>query len=134
MIAAILFTISMAALGQFAVYYWRAVVTSVAAQPLSDRVKAAAGLTTESVGATDFDAVMTLHDLTPGLKDHVGGLSLVRAYYRVIDALGRLVGAKVPSVAAWAQREMATCSRYVAVLLDQRLEGVLACAAEARSV
>ena len=134
MIAAILFTISMAALGQFAVYYWRAVVTSVASQPLSDRVKAAAGLATESVGATDFDAVMTLHDLTPGLKDHVGGLSLVRAYYRVIEALGHLAEAKVPSVAAWAQREMATCSRYVAVLLDQRLERVLACAAEARSV
>jgi len=134
MIAAILFTISIAALGQFAVYYWRAVVTSVAAQPLSDRVKAAAGLASESIGATDFDAVMTLHDLTPNLKEHVGGLSLVRAYYRVIEALGRLAGTKMPSVAAWAQGEMATCSRYVAVLLDQQLERVMACAAEARSV
>ncbi len=128
MIAAILFAISVAALGQFALYYWRAVLAGVAAQPLSDRVRMAAGLASESVDAADFQTVVRLHELTPGLKDDNGGLGLVRVYYSAVKALGRL-----PALAAWSQREMATCSRYVAVLVDQRLEHILACAAEVRS-
>jgi ATP-dependent exoDNAse (exonuclease V) alpha subunit len=133
MFAAILFAVSMAALGQFGLYYWRAVVAGVAAQPLSDRVLKAAGLASESVGAADFRAVINVHDLTPALKDDNGGLRLVRAYYSVVEALGRVAGMRLPALATWTQREMATCSRYVAVLVDQRLERNLACAAEARS-
>ncbi len=133
MIPAILFTVSLAALGQFALYYWRAVVAGVAAQPLSDRVRAAAGLASESVGAADFHAVMSLHKMTPGLKDRDGGLWLVRAYYHIVQALAILADKSLPQLATWTQREMATCSRYVAVLVDQRLERNLACAAEARS-
>ncbi len=133
MIAAILFAISGAALGQFALYYWRSVVAGVAAQPVSDRVWAAAGLQGASVGATDFQAVMNLHELTPELKDDNGELWAVRAYYRVVETLGWLAGMKLPGVTAWSEREMATCSRYVAVLVDRRLERNLACAAEIRS-
>src|SRR3989442_11129339 len=36
--------ISITALAQFALYYWRAVLAGVAAQPLSERTPAAAGL------------------------------------------------------------------------------------------
>ena len=133
MIAAVLFTVSLAALGQFALYYWRAVMAGVAARPLSDRLRAAAGLASESVGADDFRAVMSLHDMTPRLKDDNGGLWLVWAYYNAVEALGHLAGKSLPQLAAWTQREMTTCSRYVAVLVDQRLERNLACAAEARS-
>lgn len=42
MFAAMLFTISIVALSQFALYYWRAVLAGVAALPVSDRVLAAA--------------------------------------------------------------------------------------------
>jgi len=134
MFAAILFTVSVAALGQFALFYWRAVLAGVAAQPLSDRLQEATGLASESLGAKDFYAVVSLHELTPGLnKDDNGDLRIVRAYYGLIEAIGRLAGTKLPALAAWTQSEMVTCSRYVAVLMDQRLERNLACAAEVRS-
>ncbi len=133
MFEAILFAVSIAALGQFALYYWRAVLAGVAAQPLSDHLRAVAGLTSKSVSAADFYAMVSLHELTPELRDDKGDLRLVRAYYGVIEAIGRLAGMKLPALVAWTQREMATCSRYVAVLVDRRLERNLACAVEVRS-
>lgn len=133
LIATIMFAISGAALGQFALYYWRSIVAGVAAQPVSDRVRKAAGLAGASVGPADFQAVMGLHGLTPGLKHDDGNLRIVRAYYSVVEALGRLAGFRLPAVAAWSEREMTTCSRYVAVLVDRRLERNLVCAAEMRS-
>ncbi len=45
MIPAILFTVSTVALIQFGVYYWRAVIAGVASKTVSDRIRAAAGLT-----------------------------------------------------------------------------------------
>ncbi len=130
MIAAILFTVSVAAFAQFALYYWRALVAGVAAQPISDRVQVAAGLAHEVSGG-DFNAILSLHDVAPGLKGDQGGLRVVRVYYRAMEFLR---GLHMPSLAAWSEREMLTCSRYVAVLLDQRLERNLACAAEVRSI
>lgn len=131
MIAAILFTVSVAAFGQFALYYWRSLVAGVAAQPISDRVQMAAGLATAEVSGGDFHAILNLHDVAPGLKDDQGGLRVVRVYYRAMELLR---GLHMPSLAAWSEREMLTCARYVAVLVDQRLERNLACAAEVRSI
>jgi len=133
MIATIMFAIAGAALGQFMLYYWRSVVAGVAAQPVSDRMRKAAGLAGASVGPADFQAVVDLHGLTPGLKHDDGSLRIVRAYYSVVEALGRLAGFRLPAVAAWSEREMTTCSRYVAVLVDRQLERNLVCSAEMRS-
>lgn len=129
MFAAMLLAVSMAALTQFTMYYWRAIVAGVAAQPLSNRVLTAAQLSEESVGSADFETILNLHELTPCLTNGHGKLRAVRAYYRVARALGRVL----PQLAAWTEREMATCSRYVAVMVDQRLERNLACAAEIRT-
>ncbi len=133
MIAAILLAVSVVAMVQFAVYYWRAIMAAVAAAPVSDRVRCAAGVVDNSVGAADFGAILSLHELTPGLKGESNALRAVRAYYRVAQVLARLTDFKIPQIAAWAEREMATCSRYVAVMVDQQLERNLACAAEIRS-
>lgn len=132
MIAAILFAISVVGLGQFALYYWRAILAGVAAQPLSDQIRTAAGLA-GAVGPADFNALLNLHEVTPGLKGDNGGLWAVRAYYRVVETFGRLVGLGLPLVAVWSEREMTTCTRYVAVRVGQRLERNLVCAAEIRS-
>ena len=129
MFPAILLAVSVVALIQFTVYYWRAIVAGVAAKPLSNLILTAAGLTDESVGSSDFEAILNVHELTPCLKTAQGRLQAVRAYYRVAQALGRVL----PQLAAWTEREMATCSRYVAVLVDQRMERNLACAAEMRA-
>ena len=129
MIAALLLTISVAAMGQFAWYYWRAIVADVAARPVSDRVRVAAGLSACSVGSADFQAVLNLHDLTPELKNSSVGLRVMRTYYRVVERVGRFV----PRLAPWTEREMTLCTRYVAALVDQRLERNVVCATEIRS-
>ncbi len=129
MVAAMLLIISVVALGQFAVYYWRAVLSGVASQPVSARVQMAAGL----AGSPDFDAYLNLYEVTPSLAQDQGELRAVRTYYRVVGILGRIARLAFPQLASWTEREMATCTRYVAVLLDRRLERNLACAAEMRS-
>ena len=130
MIAAILFTVSVAALVQFAVYYWRAVISGIAAQPISDRIRTAAGITAPQIAAGDFHSIVSLHDLSPDLRGPSGGFMGVRAYYSVVEKLGSLI----PAAASWANSEMLTCSRYVAVLVDQHLERNMVCAAQVRGI
>jgi hypothetical protein len=129
MIAMILFTVSVVAFAQFALYYWRAMLSGVATQPVSDRIRTAAGLRTAEIGPQDFHSILSLHDLAPDLRGPNGSFRSVRAYYAVVKKLGSLI----PGMAAWANGEMATCSRYVAVLVDQHLERNMACAAQLRA-
>src|SRR5450759_196312 len=97
MIAAIIFMVSVVAFAQFGLYYWRATISRIAAQAISERIRVVAG---------------------------------IRAYYAVVEKLGSIV----PAMAKWADAEMATCSRYVAVLMDQHLERNMACAAQVRGI
>jgi hypothetical protein len=133
MFSAMLFTISIVALTQFALYYWRAVLTGVAAQPVSDRVLAAAHVENGRLNAADFDKLAGLHQLTPDLRPNRGGLGLVRLYYRVIGAVGSLAATHVPALAAWSEQERTLCARYAAVQIDRRMHANLALAATMRS-
>ena len=133
MFAAMLFAISIVAVSQFAIYYWRAVLASVAAQPVSDQVLDAANVQNRVPVARDFAQLAGLHDLTPELQGNRGGLGLVRFYYGLTKAIDTLVGARVPVIAAWSEREGSICARYAAVLVDRRLQMNLAMAASIRS-
>src|ERR1700739_4556140 len=106
MFAAMLFAISIVALTQFAAYYWRAMLAGAAAQPVSERVMAAAGVQNGQVTGQDFPALVGLHNLTPELNSGGSGLGLVRAYYSVVDGIAWLVGNSMPGVGAWGQREL----------------------------
>lgn len=130
MIAVILFVMSAVALGQFGLYYWRAMLAGVAANPVSERVRIAAGITAPSIGAKDFRSILSLHDLAPDLRGPNGHFRGVRAYYSVVETIGKIV----PAMAAWANAEMATCSRYAAVLVEQHLERNMVCAAQVRGI
>lgn len=128
MLATMLFTVSVVALSQFALYYWRAVLSGVAALPVSDRVLAAAHVENGRLLPQDFETLAELHDLTPDLKPNQGGLGLVRAYYRLVQGLGAL-----PALAAWSERERVICARYAAVQVGRRLQTNLELAASLRS-
>jgi hypothetical protein len=130
MIAAILFCVSIVTLCQFGLYYWRATIANTATQQVSDRVRIAAGITTASVRALDFRAILSVHDLTPDLRGTGGRYRTIRAYYFVVEKIGRVI----PSLTNWTEVEMATCSRYVAVLVDQHLERNLDCATQLRGI
>src|ERR1700690_4289624 len=129
MLAALILVLSTIALGQFGVYYWRALVVTAAAQPLSDRARAAAQLATDKAGVPEFSAVLSLHKLTPGLGGQGTGLMLVRSYHSIVNAIGRAV----PALSSWVSGENVVCARYAAVMLDRRLARVAACVASAQS-
>jgi hypothetical protein len=130
MIAAILLCVSVVTCGQFGLYYWRAMILSVSALPVSDRLRVAAKIATTQVGSRDFAAIMSTHDLVPDLRGSSGSFRAIRTYFAVVEKLGRLI----PSLAKWSEEEMITCSRYAAVLVDRHLERNLICAAQIRGI
>lgn len=133
MFAAMLFAISIVALSQFWLYYWRAVVVGVASQPVSACVLAAAGVQSRQVTGQDFDMFAGLHGLTPELNLRTGSLGGIRSYYRAISGLGWLTGVRMPSLGAWVERELTLCARYAAVQIDRRLQSNMELAASLRS-
>jgi hypothetical protein len=132
MYSAMLLAISIVALSQFALYYWRAVLAGVAAQPVSDRVLVAAQVENGQLTPEHFQTLAGLHDLTPDLYPNRSGLGMVRAYYALIEGLGAFLG-KIPSFAVWSEHERVICARYAAVQVDRRLQANLDLAASLRS-
>lgn len=133
MFSAMLLTISLAALSQFAVYYWRALVMGVATQPVSERVLEAAHLSGVELTGDHFKVFAELHDLTPDLRPGIRGLGFIRLYYAGVQAVARVAGRFSRSLAAWTERERVLCARYAAVQIDRRLQSNIALAAAIRS-
>jgi hypothetical protein len=130
MMAALIFVISMAAVIQFAVFSWRAGLLSFSAEPLSETLKSAAEPFANPLNPKDFRVFAALQGLCPDLapqRSHE--LWHVRLYYCTLEKLNSVA----PAFGSWSQREMATCTRYIAVELDQRLQRNLACLADVRS-
>jgi len=130
MVAVIIFVVSAVAFVQFGLYYWRATISGIAAQAISDRIRVAAGITHSAIEAHDFRSIIILKDLSPDLRGPNGSFAAIRAYYAIVEKVGKIV----PAMAGWAEGEMATCSRYVAVLMDQHLERNILCAAQVRGM
>jgi hypothetical protein len=128
MISVLMLIAAAIGLAQFGVSYWRSMLASTAAQPLSERFLTASGLEDGTPGASDFSAILSLHRLTPGLDNRPSRLRGLQVYYSLVDSLRKL-----PALNHWAQSEMTTCARYLAVIVDQRLSNNLACASEMRS-
>lgn len=128
-----LFAISIVALSQFALYYWRATLAGAATQPVSERILAAANLEDGRVTGQDFATLVRIHQLTPELQRSGSSLGLVRLYYSIVHGIGAAIGSRVPAVAAWSEQELAVCARYAAVQVDRRLQSNLELAASLRS-
>ena len=133
MFSALLLAISMAALAQFGVFYWRALVAGVAAQPVSEQVLAAAKVDSETMRGEDYRSLAQLHKLTPELCAKSSGLGLVPVYFKLMHAIGTLAAGRVATLADWAENERALCARYAAVQVDRRLQANMAFAAAMRS-
>jgi hypothetical protein len=133
MFSAMLLTISIVALAQFAAYYWRSVLAGVAAQPISAVVLSAASIDRGMLSGRDFQVVAKLHELTPNLQKKSSSIGLVRAYFHVIHTIGQLAAGRMAGLANWAERERVLCVRYAAVQVDRRLQSNLALAAAIRS-
>jgi hypothetical protein len=122
MTAVIILAFSVLALAQFAISQWRMIWLTTANQPLSDSLRAATGIDAEAIGPNDFGKLLGLCDeMAPLLKKGTPWLREVKGYYQVMVKLQRACQSVQPALSAWASKEMKTCSRYVAVLLDQNL-------------
>lgn len=116
MIIVLIAVVSLVALAQFALFYWRAWLAVGAAAPISEGVRQAAGIRDAAAGSGDFGAVANLHELCPELSPSSGSIGAVRMYY---NALARI--ARIPTLKAWVAEEMAVCSRFLAARLDERI-------------
>jgi hypothetical protein len=122
MTAILILVLSMLALIQFAISQWRMIWLTTANQPLSESLRAVTGIEAETIGPNDFGKLLGLCDeMSPHLKVGTPWLREVRGYYSVVAKLEKSCRSVQPALSAWASREMKTCSRYVAVLLDQNL-------------
>jgi hypothetical protein len=128
-----LFAISAVAITQFGMYYWRAVLASVASQPVSESVLAAISAENRPLEAADFVQFAGLHAMTPDLTPRGRGIAMVRFYYGLTRALNMMVGVRVPAVAQWIEQEGTICARYAAVQIDHRLQANMELAAALRS-
>jgi len=135
MAAALILTVSLLALLQFAISQWRLIWITTANQPLSDTLRAATGFDGSSVGANDFGTLLGLCDeLSPTIRKATPWLREVTCYYRLMTTVRSVFGNVLPAMGSWASREMKTCARFVAVVLDQNLALDLDRRAAARSV
>lgn len=116
--AALILVISFAMLAQFALSYWRVLLVSTAAEPLSDSLYEATGQVQE-LGAQHFPALLAMRELCPDLGGARESWTAVRLYYR---ALAMLKVLPLAAVARWAIAEQRLCTHYAAVLLDRRLQ------------
>ena len=134
MFSAALLSIAVVAMGQFALYYWRAVFTGMASLPISSRVLEAAQVREESLCGNDFEKFASLLTLTPELKETKSGLGMVRAYYAVVKSAEAMLASFSPMMAGWAEKERMLCARIAAIHIDRRLEANMLQAASIRSL
>jgi hypothetical protein len=134
MVSAALLSIAVVAMGQFALYYWRAVFTGMASLPISSRVLEAAQVQDESICGNDFEKFASLLTLTPELKETTGGLRMVKAYYSLVQRAQSAFTKFSPMMAGWAEKERMLCARIAAIHIDRRLESNLVQAAAIRSL
>jgi len=122
MTAAFILVFSVLALVQFAISQWRMIWLTTANQPLSNSLRITTGIDAESITAQDFGKLLGLCDaMSPLLNKGTPWLREVKSYYGLMAGVERVCRSIQPALSGWATAEMKTCSRYVAVLLDQNL-------------
>jgi hypothetical protein len=117
MVSGFILAFSLVALIRFGILYCRGILLRTAELPVSEEVRAAAHLSGEEITGRDFAALAGVHSMTPGGS---GGVTMVKAYYRAVQLVG-MVGRTQAACAAWAEREMAICARYVGAQIDGQL-------------
>ena len=118
MVSVFILAFSLVTLIRFGILYCRGILLRAAELPVSEEVRTAAQLSGEEITGRDFAALAGVLSLTPGGS---GGVTLVKAYFRVVQLVGA-IGRTQAACAAWAEKEMAICARYVGVQIDGRLQ------------
>ncbi|HKW89349.1 MAG TPA: hypothetical protein VJN21_11400 [Candidatus Acidoferrales bacterium] len=127
MAAAFILVMSVVALVQFAISQWRSMWIVVAEQPLSNRFETATGIAANSIVPEDFNILARAWEQLPAAPhERNPWLREVRIYYKTLCALSKSCERRFPSLAGRARRETVVCAKYMAAVLDQRLNAHLA--------
>lgn len=122
MLAAFILVISGAMLAQFVVFFWRASMLEIAAQPVSDRLHSAQSSFPNALSQNGFSTITAISEICPSMGAANFKLWPVRSYHNAMSSLAYLCNAILPQGSAWARQEMAACTQYVAVSMDLRLK------------
>lgn len=134
MFAALIFVLSGAMLAQFAVFFWRANMLAIGAQPVSDLLSSAELSFPNALNQNGFATIVAMKQICPNMGSHSPAkLWQVRSYHRAMRSVAYLCKAVLPQASAWARQEMASCTQYVAVSMDLRLQSNQEFVAELRS-
>jgi hypothetical protein len=120
MMAALIFIFSVAALMQFFVSYCRSLIAASSRRALSTDVQDVIGIR-RSASGEDFDRVMQFLYLCPDRREDRNGIKAIGAYFRLLGAIGAIMGKLVPSLRAWTESERSQCAYFAAVALDRRI-------------
>lgn len=134
MIASLILVFSVAALIQFAVSQWRSMWIDVAEQPLSKSFETATGIAAGAVDSEDFTVLIQAWEQLPAApRERNSWLKEVRIYYRTLRAISNSSERMFPALAERTKKETAMCAKYVAAILDERLNASLAYAAQTQN-
>ena len=133
MIAALIFVISLAALGQFTLLSWRAAFLTVAAKPVSEEIRSALGAYAASSETENFKSAAEWLKLSPNLCGEDRKIWPVRLYFVALRGISAAAKFVAPSMAGWSQREIGACARYIAVVAGERLQRNRLCMAQMQS-
>lgn len=122
MLAALILVISGAMLAQFVVFFWRANMLALAAQPVSSHLHAAQSSFSNALNQNGFSTLAAMSEICPSMGDSDFKLWPVRLYHGAMSFLAYLCKAILPQASAWARQEMDACTQYVAVSMDLRLK------------
>jgi hypothetical protein len=120
MMAAIIFVFSVAALMQFFVSYCRSLIAASARKALSSDVQDVIGIR-RSASGEDFERVMQYLQLCPDRREDRNGIKAIGAYFRLLGAVGTIMGKLLPSLRVWTESERSQCVYFAAVTLDSRI-------------
>ena len=122
MLTITILVIALLTLFQFSVYAWRAALAETAAVRLTAAGRLAVECDARPLQIKDFSKILGLQELCPDLTGEAAHLWSVRYYFSLVQGLKNLLGRRLPVFADWSERELTTCTRYVAVQIDQRLQ------------
>lgn len=120
MIPALIFTVSVLALGQFFFSYCRSLVTVYSKLEISREAMEGAHLPEGEVAAEEFSRLLALVQKCEVVADDSTDLSIARAYYFLLT-VGQQIFRFLPSAYSWFYRERSCCAHMVGVALDRRI-------------
>jgi hypothetical protein len=134
MFASLIFVLSGAMLAQFAVFFWRANMLAVAALPISERLRSAELSFANALNQNGFSTITAMSKICPSMGSPSSlKLGRVSSYYQAMRSVAYLCKGVLPQASEWARQEMASCTQYVAVSMDLRLQSNQEFVAELRS-